>query len=84
RRRRVAALDPPAPPSGADLDLARALRQLPAAQRAAVVLHYLEDRPVAEVAALMACSPSTAKVHLHRARKRLAALLGEEDDDVAR
>jgi len=32
---------------------------------------------------LMGCAPSTAKVHLHRARKRLAELLGEETNDVA-
>lgn len=70
-------------PRVADLDLRRALLRLPATQRAAVVLHYYEDRPVSEVAALLGCAPSTAKVHLHRARKRLAAMLGEEAVDVA-
>jgi RNA polymerase sigma-70 factor (sigma-E family) len=67
-----------------DPDLHEALMRLPANQRAAVVLHYLEDLPVSEVAALMGCAPSTAKVHLHRGRKRLATLLGEETDDDAR
>jgi RNA polymerase sigma-70 factor (sigma-E family) len=66
-----------------DPDLRRALLALPAKQRAAVVLHYLEDLPVADVAELMGCAVSTAKVHLHRARKRLALELGEETDDVA-
>lgn len=84
RRRFIPLVEPPAVPAGRDPDLHRALLQLPHAQRAAVVLHYLEDRPVDDVAALMGCSPSTAKVHLHRGRKRLAALLGEEDHDVAR
>jgi RNA polymerase sigma-70 factor (sigma-E family) len=65
-----------------DLDLTGALRALPAIQRAAVVLHYFEDRPVAEVADLLGCAEGTAKTHLHRARRRLSALLldGEESD----
>ena len=61
-----------------DLDLIRQISTLPAAQRAAIVLHYLEDRPVAEVADMMQCSVPTAKVHLHRGRKRLAILLDSE------
>lgn len=69
-----------APPQGPlDLDVLRAVGKLPAAQRAAVVLFYLEDRPVAEVADILRCSAITAKVHLHRARKRLAELLGDEE-----
>lgn len=66
-----------------DPDLRRAVLGLPASQRAAVVLHYFEDRPVAEVAEILNCATSTAKVHLHRARKRLAEVLGEEVTDVA-
>jgi|SRR3990172_5115206 len=67
------------PPSGPlDLDVLRAVAKLPAGQRAAVVLFYFEDRPVAEIAEILACSEVTAKVHLHRARKRLAALLSDE------
>lgn len=65
-----------------DSDVAAAVRRLPAGQRTAVVLFYFEDRPVAEVAQLLGCSPATARVHLHRARRRLAALLGEVVDDV--
>jgi RNA polymerase sigma-70 factor (ECF subfamily) len=85
-RRPILALLPEQPGPAevaADPDLRRALLSLPANQRAAIVLHYLEDLPVAEVAGLMGCAVSTAKVHLHRARKRLAMLLGEETDDVA-
>ncbi|MEM9654500.1 MAG: SigE family RNA polymerase sigma factor [Actinomycetota bacterium] len=55
-----------------------AVRKLPGNQRAAVALHYLEDRPVSEIAELLACSESTAKVHLHRGRTKLATLLEEE------
>ena len=65
-----------------DSDVAAAVRRLPPGQRTAVVLFYFEDRPVAEVAELLGCSPATARVHLHRARRRLAALLGEVVDDV--
>ena len=57
--------------AGADLDLLAAVAALPRAQRAAVALFYLEDRPVAEVAELMGCAEATVKVHLHRARARL-------------
>ena len=60
-------------------DLESAIRKLPGSQRAAIVLHYYEDRPTAEVAAILGCSESTARVHLHHARKRLAILLGEDD-----
>jgi RNA polymerase sigma-70 factor (ECF subfamily) len=68
------------PPSGPlDLDVLRAVAKLPGAQRAAVVLFYFEDRPVAEIAEILACSEVTAKVHLHRARKRLAGLLADDE-----
>ena len=67
-----------------DLDLMRAVAVLPAQQRAAVVLFYFEDRPVAEIADLLDCSESAAKVWLHRARRRLAELLAEEvTEDVS-
>jgi RNA polymerase sigma-70 factor, ECF subfamily len=72
-------IDPASAPLPLDVDVLRAVRQLPGAQRAAVVLFYFEDRPVAEVADILKCSVMTAKVHLHRARKRLAGLLGEPD-----
>lgn len=66
-----------------DPELVAAVRSLPARQRAVVVLYYLEDRPMAEVADLVGCSTSTGFVHLHHARTRLAAALRlEVDDDV--
>lgn len=60
-----------------DPALRAALLQLPPMQRAVVVLFYLEDRPMEEVADLLDCRPSTGFVHLHRARRRLADLLSE-------
>lgn len=74
----------PAPPDSALLpepisaEVLAAVRQLPPQQRAAVALRYFEDKPVEEIAQLLDCSASTARVHLHRARQRLAETLGEE------
>ena len=67
-----------------DVDLARALASLTSAQRAAVVLHYLEDQPIAEIARALRVSASTVKQHLYRARAKLSRLLGEGEVDVAR
>ena len=60
------------------IDVRVAVESLPAAQRAAVVLYYLHDLPVAEVAKTLGCSRGTAKTHLSRARHTLAVRLGEE------
>jgi len=61
-----------------DIDLSRAIATLAPMQRAVVVLYYLEDRPVLEIARVLQVSESTIKQHLHRARARLAVLLDEE------
>ena len=52
-----------------------AVRNLPDRQRHCVVLHYLEDRSVAEIAEVLDTAESTVKVHLHRGRKALAERL---------
>jgi RNA polymerase sigma-70 factor (ECF subfamily) len=67
-----------------DVDLLNAIKQLPARQRAAVALFYFEDRPLPEVADILGCSHSAAKVHVFNARRRLAQLLGEEASDADR
>ena len=61
-------------------DLVRALRSLTPSQRAAVYLHYEADLPVRDVARAMGTSAPAVRVHLMRGRRRLAALLGEDDD----
>lgn len=61
-------------------DLLAALRELTPAQRAAVYLHYRADLPVREVAHITGMSSAAVRVHLMRGRRRLAELLGEEDD----
>lgn len=60
-------------------EVTAALNQLPARQRAAVVLHYYADLPIRQIAAILGTSPSTVAVHLHRGRKRLRDLLGDVD-----
>lgn len=57
------------------LDLHAALLRLPARQRACVVLHHLADWPVTDVASAIGCREATVRVHLHRGRLALAALL---------
>ncbi|WP_144121719.1 SigE family RNA polymerase sigma factor [Catellatospora sichuanensis] len=57
--------------------IVRALAELPPNQRQAVILHYLEDLPVAETAELMGVAEGTVKSWLHRGRARLAVLLGD-------
>ncbi|GAB6899443.1 SigE family RNA polymerase sigma factor [Kineosporia succinea] len=72
------------------LDLARALRGLSRRQRAAVILRYVEDRSVAEVAQIMGTTPGTVKRHCSDAVVRLRHILGEDftddrqDDDPRR
>ena len=80
RRRVVLERDASPPPNARpeDIDLIRAVRQLPPQQRAAVALFYFEDRPLAEIAHILDCAESTARVHLVKARRRLGELLGEE------
>ncbi|WP_240677426.1 SigE family RNA polymerase sigma factor [Actinacidiphila soli] len=52
--------------------LVAALRKIPEEQRRVVVLHYLCDLPVAEVAAQTGAPVGTVKVRLARARASLA------------
>ena len=59
---------------------ARLLRTLPAQQRAAVVLRYLEDLSFADIAEILGCPESTARSHVHRALGRLREQLGDEHD----
>ncbi|MCD0483995.1 SigE family RNA polymerase sigma factor [Streptacidiphilus sp. ASG 303] len=58
--------------------LVAALRRIPEEQRRAVVLHYLCDLPVAEVAAETGSPVGTVKVRLSRARATLARHLSDD------
>ena len=55
-----------------------ALHRLPTMQRAALLLRYGQDLPVAEVAALLGVGAGTVKTHLVRGLTRLRAEVGKE------
>jgi RNA polymerase sigma-70 factor (ECF subfamily) len=81
RRRAPEPWDQQDPPEVAGL--MQALRELSPKQRAAIVLRYEADLPVAEVARRMGIAQPTVRVHVHRGRAHLRELLGdnEVDDD---
>lgn len=47
------------------------VRSLPVRQAQAIALFYLEDLPVSEIAQVIGCAESTARVHLMRGRRNL-------------
>jgi DNA-binding NarL/FixJ family response regulator len=53
-------------------------REIAPRQRQVVVLHYLCDFTVEEVAGILGRATGTVKAHLHTAREKLKASLGEE------
>jgi RNA polymerase sigma-70 factor, ECF subfamily len=85
RRRRTVLLrrigEPPQVPAASveALALADALRELPIRHRQAIVLHYLVDMPVEEVARTLLVPVGTVKSWLARGRRALAGALGERE-----
>lgn len=83
RRRRTAARfltrsappEPAAPPDENTVTLVAALRQLPEAQRRALVLHHLAGFTVADIARAERCPEGTVKARLSRGRAALLPLL---------
>jgi RNA polymerase sigma-70 factor (sigma-E family) len=69
-------------PLGEHLDLHVAIRRLDADLRSVVVLHYLADLPVDEVAAILDIPVGTVKSRLARGRAALATHLRTEVDHV--
>jgi RNA polymerase sigma-70 factor, ECF subfamily len=90
RARRVGELlartePPPAPPVSADtVALVEALKALPLPLRQVIVLHYLTDLPVEQVAGELGIAVGTAKSRLSRAREALARELADGEEEVAR
>ena len=62
------------------LALAEALGTLPVRQRQVLVLHYLVDLPVGEIARTLDMPDGTVKSLLSRGRHALAAKLGEAEE----
>jgi RNA polymerase sigma-70 factor (ECF subfamily) len=52
-----------------------AIARLPGKQAAAVTLRVLEEQPYGTIAAALGCAEATARVHVLRARERLARVL---------
>jgi RNA polymerase sigma factor (sigma-70 family) len=86
RRRRSEPAAPPASDPGADpadlVDLRIAIRALPPRRQEAVLLHYVADLSVADVAKAMGCEEGTVKAHLAQARETLRDRLGVEVRDA--
>lgn len=67
-----------AAPSESHVALVAALKQLPEAQRQALVLHHIADLSVHDVAAEVGVPEGTIKARLSRGRAALAALLTDD------
>jgi RNA polymerase sigma-70 factor (ECF subfamily) len=75
----MAASDPAPDDRAASLDtLERAFDRLPAGERAILVLHHLERRPLAEMADVLDVPVGTVKSRLHAARHALERALEAE------
>jgi RNA polymerase sigma factor (sigma-70 family) len=58
--------------------LRQAIKRLPVRLRQVVLMHYLEESSVKEVAALLSVSPKTVEGRLYQARRTLRRLLGDQ------
>jgi RNA polymerase sigma-70 factor (ECF subfamily) len=86
RDRRTIDVDPvpAADPAGGVatmLSVREVIATLPPRQREAVVLRYLADLPLADVAAAMGCAAGTVKATLHKALANLRVEFQEIDDE---
>ncbi|MFC5000856.1 SigE family RNA polymerase sigma factor [Dactylosporangium cerinum] len=72
-----------AAPSPDRVALAQALSTLPAQQRRAVILHYLADLPITDIARQEGVAEGTVKSWLHRGRTALAAQLTDKESHRA-
>jgi RNA polymerase sigma-70 factor, ECF subfamily len=74
----AASSDPPPDDHVADSELVRAaMERLNGDQRSILVLHHVEDRPVAEIAKVLGIPSGTVKWRLHAARAALQRALEE-------
>lgn len=82
RRRRHVSQAPPDGgylDAGLDLALLDALQRLPPNQRSALILFYLSDLPVREIAARTGRTSMGIRADLSRGRRRLRSILGDDD-----
>jgi len=70
---------PPDPEPSEDLEALRhAIERLPARQRQVVLMHYLEETRVNDIAALLSVTARTVEGRLYQARRTLRRLLGND------
>ena len=79
RKHRIEHVPAPGPDRVA---LAGALATLPAQHRRVVVLHYLADQSVRDIADQIGVPEGTVKAWLHRGRAALAARLTDQEDEA--
>jgi RNA polymerase sigma-70 factor (sigma-E family) len=60
----------------------RALAQLPAGQRAVLVLRYYEDLSEAQTAAVLGCSVGSVKTQASRALSKMRGIVGQQEGAV--
>jgi RNA polymerase sigma-70 factor (ECF subfamily) len=82
RRRRDA--DPPSPETRGEMPedalvVVELLRRIPPRQRAVIVLFYYADLPTRQIAQIVGATPATVRVQLSQGRRRLRALLEDND-----
>jgi RNA polymerase sigma factor (sigma-70 family) len=70
------------PSEGSRTDVERAVLRLPRRQREVTVLRYYLGMDVREIADTLDVSQGTVKTQLFRARRGLAELLGEDEEEV--
>jgi RNA polymerase sigma-70 factor (ECF subfamily) len=80
RRFTSAPFDVSAPDQTPAVEVLTLLAALPGNQRAAAVLHWYAGFGTDEVARMLGIGRGTVRVHLSRARRRLEALLNEENE----
>lgn len=59
-----------------------AIGQLPKKLRTAVLLHYIENYSMNDIARILECSPTTVRTRLYRARRQLRALIEPETSSL--
>jgi RNA polymerase sigma-70 factor (ECF subfamily) len=69
-------------PDAASVDVARALARLKPGQRKVIVLYYLLDMPVADIAAELGRPVNSVKTDLARGRAALAAVLRDQEETL--
>jgi RNA polymerase sigma-70 factor (ECF subfamily) len=65
------------------IDLIGALARLSRNQRACAILHLYADLPTKDVARILGIRQGTVRVHLSQARRRLRAMLEDDDERSA-